>query len=394
MSRYGYPLNLPSHVRNVADHDNRLGTNTISNESPIIQEVLDACPAGSRVVFPNRPHPYNIQTPLTIDKPLTLEGSDPSGSVLQLTGGGTAFLGAASSDVSIVGLGFLSSSGTGLLFTAGAGDNYHNWNLSDSVFDGVGVHLTVVGRSLVTGGTATTGTRVGDYTVIESCEFTNHVGAYTIQVGGVKSAQVDKCHLHDYGFDSNLGEGVKVLAESLDTRITACTFERSTRDGIDLYDSDGSLVDRCVFANIGVVPIEAKNAATDATAVRGHRITNNVARDCQFWQLSSPNIVAIGNVAIDFTYATAFRFGGASASLKNPGVTAIGNMVFGAAGNGFTFNNCERSIAVGNQVNGAGGIGVFSDSTFHTSTGNMVTGTTGAAYHYSSVGTLSQSGDM
>lgn len=204
-----------------------------------LQEAINAASDGAIINVGSQ----SVSSTITINKTLTLRNG-----TLTLSGGS---LKAAADNVTLDNVDFI---GDAAHVLALADANYSGWLFTNCNFAGVTLRLTKRGRTLTDGSTESTGTGVTDGSVIDRCTFTNYEQNYTIEIGGCNGVVVRNCHIHDTGLDTSAGDGIKVLAGSFNTLIEDCIIERTTRDAIDLYDSNHNTIRGCTLreCNLGI----------------------------------------------------------------------------------------------------------------------------------------------
>ncbi len=160
--------------------------------------------------------------------------------------------------------------------------DYTTWSFDRCVFDGVGLHFAKLGALDYTGGATTTGNDLSTDIVLRDCEVKNFTHATTtgaVMFKGNARVLVENCHIHDNGFDTNYGDGLKFSRGSNQIIINNCRVRNNTRDGIDLYDSYRWRVSNCLLNNNGVDGFETKWRNTDANDTHYGTIINCEARD-------------------------------------------------------------------------------------------------------------------
>lgn len=334
-------------------------------------DALAALAGGGTILVPAGSH--SVDADLTLTSPVTIRGAGRDATKITVNG---ARISAQTGHVTLEGITFRATSDQWLLKTQASGSELPRWLIQGCRFDKVGLSLSAPGRSLGDGTTEPTGTRVGLGTVIRDCEFFGRVGNETIYIAGTIGVVVDGCYIHDCGTDTNQGEGIKVLHAATGTRIVNNLIERTTRDGIDAYNSVDTTIAHNVIRDPGVAGVEIKWNTTESfntrrTIVQGNRVYSSGGVS---YNLDSPDTIAIGNIA-HASGATGFRFSANGDGGGTPTAHGlfVGNMAIDGAGVGFEGSISTQAVFMGNGAFGNTGFG-FSLAGPQTLIGNTASG--------------------
>jgi parallel beta-helix repeat protein len=190
---------------------------------------------------------------------------------IRLVAGGSFVAGG--NDVTIGDVAIVSDAPRGLLSTVAAGA-FTGWLFDRTVFDNVSLRLTAVGRQQNDGSTVSTGTAV--HADLMDTEHRNYAQNYAIEVAGMDGVTITRAHIHDNGINIDAGDGIKLDAGSMNTRIIDCTISNNTRDGIDIYDASVTTVDGCAISDSGGPAIDSKWRTDDANPSGSNVITDNI----------------------------------------------------------------------------------------------------------------------
>ena len=262
--------------------------------------------------------------------------------------------------------------GTSHLLSTSLGENHNGWRFENCRFVGVSLRLTKRGRKQLDGSTVDLGTGVSENPQVIGCEFTEYRQSYTIEVAGCNNAIIERTWIHDVGLDSSYGDGIKILAGSVGTRVAFCTIEDTTRDSIDIYDSSENVIIGNVLRR-GLLGIDNKWRTTDYNPRKFDMITNNICEDASntAFNINVHHAIVIGNSAFragtrGFYCGTSVDASGVSApslhsifignqalecgdsgfSIGGAGVALIGNVSTSNANYGFTGNPGAAQITM------------------------------------------------
>lgn len=317
--------------------------------------------AGSTITIPAGVE-LEVSSTITVQAGVTINGP---GTIRLVSGGSFK---AAGNDVSFGNVTIVSDAPRNLLATITSGA-YTGWSFTDTVFDNVALDMTAVGRTEADGSTATTGTGITG--TITDTEHKNYAGNYAIELGGVNGVVVARAHVHDNGVDVDEGDGIKVLAGSINVEVVDCILERNTRDGIDIYDASATTIDGCTIRNNGALGIDSKWATTDANPNGSNVITNNTVTG----NGSGINASTDGNTVTGNTVTANGSFGIRIGAAADDGVTGTtggsvsGNTVTGGHDNGIILGTGTTGVTIdantvtGNVINIALAAGTTSGCT-------------------------------
>mgnify|MGYP002133620689 CR=1 FL=1 len=239
--------------------------------------------------------------------------------------------------------------------------NYTGWTFDGTVFDGVGAEFSHVGRAFGDGTTATKGTGITGVQLTNT-EHTNYVGAYALAVAGGDGAVLDGVNVHDNGTDVNEGEGIKILHGATNTVVKNAHSHNNTRDGIDVYNSVGTIVEDSEFDHNGSNGIEAKWATTDSFTTGGHIFRrNHVHHNTTGIHATGHGNTVEDNDVHDHTSDGSLSFGiRVGSAVDNTAVPSVGsvirgNTVYANTGTGIILGNATDSCEItGNTATGNG----------------------------------------
>lgn len=288
---------------------------------------------------------YYLASTFTITEALTFFCRSRYATLKLRSAGG---LKAGSNAVRFLNVSFVGDGGasTDSLFGTISSGAYTGWRFEGCLFTGMTVRLSAVGWVDTDGTVSPTGTgHASDWQLVD-CEVTGYLGSWALQVLGCQRFLIDRCLVHDNGVDENEGEGIKIQAGATDGKVVSTWSYNNTRDGIDVYDSYGILVEGCVFHDNGVLGMEAKWNSADTSGtprqrhvVRGNRFHGNAAGGaaftCDHGILEGNYFKGNGTSASDYQ----IRLGGSS---NGDGTDSVGSRCVG--------NVCDGSGGAGNGI--------------------------------------------
>jgi hypothetical protein len=289
---------------------------------------------------------------------MVIEGENPYNTSLLLNG---AALEANVSDVLVRNVTFKGNGATTRqLFQTVSSGAFTNWRFENCRFDGVGVVLTRIGSVSEAGVTQTTGTGQAGHVEFERCEFFGYTPDGTVYNKGVHHVTLDRCHFHDLGTSTSIGDNCKMAYGAEYWRILHSTFERSTRDAIDCYDAQRGLIEGNTMIDCAVHAIEIKVVSASAPNPADRvRIIGNHAVNCQtlaaapVMQLSSSNLQVEGNL-IEGGFAYGYRSGKTTDGTSNSkDISYVNNRAIGCGSHGFTATGVDRLTYLGNHSTGS-----------------------------------------
>lgn len=360
-----------------------------SDDASAFSTALAAIGAGGKVVL-QPGSTYSLSTTVDITKPFELVGN---GSEINLASSDVFRVNA--SNVTVRGVTFTHSAPGNparrlLDATKTVADDHHHWRFIGCVFDEVTLRATKIGRTNNDGTTATEGTDLASNIDILYCEFKNAQTNYAIELAGVDDALVFGGHIHDHGVDGTEGDGIKVLAGSTGVKIVLPTIERCTRDGIDFFDSSGTVVEHCLIRDCEQWGIEAKwNSTNDANEPTEAHITNNRVLNSGSGGINGNmhrSIITGNHVEGSGAQGIRFAVSGVSGD-STEYATIANNVLIGNAGDGITISGNLASVT-GNIAldNGTFGIIAGSDSENCFFDGNICFGNTTAGLRIGGTG--------
>lgn len=328
-------------------------TNGVSLARDLINNFLNTLPTGRRIIF--REGVYNIDNRIsTIKAGTILEGEGPN-TVLLISNSG--LLDVFVNDITLKNMTVRSISGTlaSVFREHTAVGSFKNWKIENVIFDKCAVRLSKFGVATDVGA-LTTANGLASNVEFENCEFTGYTDDGALWVRGSDYVTVSKCNFHDMGTDRNKGDALKYSYGAQYGKILHSNFWNLKRDAIDLYDSDGVLVDGCNMTDIDAHAIEAKFQTTSNTA-KSHKFVNNTALRAQktggvadpTFQFATHQIIAANNIS-DGGTGYGFRVGG---PFDNPAILAkggmwIGNRSMNNGNHGFVSGGSELHGYIGN----------------------------------------------
>lgn len=298
-----------------------------------------------------RPGEYSIASTIVVDRPVHIV-AEGGGVTVRVSGPAFAI---ESDDVVIEGLEFLADEPRTPLLQERKGENYQGLRIIGCRFEGISANVTRRGRDVGEGETEAIGTGTVRNVQIIDCELTGYKGPYTIEIGGVSDAIVERCWIHDTGIDKEDGDGIKVLHGSEGTRIAFCTIENTTRDGIDIYNSHENTLIGNVIRSPGSQGIDAKWGAKDMIPLGRDLIANNRIYDAG----DSCYAVDVNDALLTGNFAQGAALYGFTASTSNDGsltptrrVQYVANHALDCRDGGFSFSAGIGFVLVGNVAEG------------------------------------------
>jgi hypothetical protein len=244
-----------------------------------------------------------------------------------------------------------------------AAANHTGWTFAGTRFVGVALDCSELGRQSADGALISTGTGIVGPQIVDT-EHTGYSGANALRIAGGDGALVDGAHVHHNGTDQNIGEGIKISNGATNTIVRNVLSEYNTRDGIDIYDSIGTIVEDSTSQHNGVYGIETKQSTTDTTFIPGGHI---IRRNTVHANESGIHATGDGNVVEDNIVT-----GHISAGVLSHGIR-VGSMVDG------TTVPTTGAIVRRNTVTGGAGTGILLGNatsgvsiTNNTATGNLI----------------------
>lgn len=363
----------------------------LTNDAAAVNAAIAALPAsGGRLVWPATD--VRIGARIIIDRPITIQGAHSA--LSKMTMSSPAFLRISSSNVTINDMTIqhvdgLPNNSVLIDNTRSVASNYTGWAFNRCRFRKGTLVFTKIGRTSQAAAQATGSDFAGNLRLID-CEFVDIAASYALEIGGVSGAHVDRCWVHGNGITlGSDGEGIKVLAGSDKVRVTNCLLEDNLRDGIDVYDSVGTLVSGCVIRNNGSYGIDAKWDSTAPGACRLHRLINNEVINNAHGGInaSTPDTLVSGNVVRD-NEGHGIRVGSAAndANVTTARVRVAGNQCVNNVGIGIYTSNATTDVTIdGNECydNTISGIEVLPQSVGTQVRGNIClgNGTNGLKIH-------------
>lgn len=252
--------------------------NGVADDGPGVRAAIAAAPPGSIVFFPSG-FTYILKTLVDVNKPLTLRSPDSA----TITVDGNGRVSVSANDVTFDCLRFVKAPGPNwlnlLAERMGPALNIKGLVFRECVFVGLSVRATVIGRWNNNKTQSLAGTDIATMSLY-GCEFTAYRENFTVEFGGTENSVVDSCWFHDYGLNSNTGDGVKINAGATGTRVTNSIFERTPRDGIDAFDSFGNIITGNNFRDCGAYGIDTKVILGGQRIPEKNVVSNNVAERC------------------------------------------------------------------------------------------------------------------
>ena len=278
---------------------------------------------------------------LLIDKRVRFEGQDPESSIIDW-GATSGRIQAGVDGVEFENMGFrgLPTSSRIQFFGNSAVDNgYKGWQFYGCVSQGVALTFERVGAVQGNGSTLTNTTDFRGGITLRDVEIRNVTGDGALTFRSIDGADVDNIWCHHNGTDLNDGDQIKVAGGSRNVKIRGGVCEWGARDGIDIFDSIGTLIDGVELRHNAVYGLDAKWTTVDLYTATGQNKVTNV----RAWNNLNGGIHATANSS-EFTdnsvicnHQTGFRVGAAtdiaagnpSENVNIDGVMALGNGGYG-----------------------------------------------------------------
>lgn len=370
-----------------------------ADDAPMLQSVLSELQDGDTLRFPALT--YRIESALTIDVPVTLEGN---GTVLDIFVQRPLI--AAASNVRIVGVRFRGhpstmSAGHHQLFAQKTDTtDCVNWTIADCIFEGLGVTFSRKGAMTASGSVNTAGTDIVSGIKFLRNEVYGSWSQYAVAADGVSDALIEGNWIHDNGTDDNLkGEGVKVMSGAMGVRVIGNTIERNKRDAIDVYSAGSVVVMGNTLRDNAHWGLEAKWYITDPNELKRPHLTvvNNqaygngsgglnvgvpgaVIEGNKCWGHTGQNIRtgsavdAAGTATVGQSISNNITDGGTYGIIVNDAVTRCviqGNICNDASAVGIALSAASADcIVANNQAEDNGSHGILIDGTGHVVSSN------------------------
>lgn len=200
-----------------------------------------------------------------MDKPLTIQGG-----TLYLTGHGQ--IKAAAGRVTFRGVTF---EGNHYELLNQHATHYTGWRFEHCTFRGIKLSLRQVGRIVMNGSTATTGTVAAD---VIGCAFADIRLANALEIAGWSGLTLANNTIRNIGMDASAGDGIKLTDNASGNVVSENMIRNCTKDGIDAASTHDNQFQRNDISDVHSVGIDLKTIAGQPASY-GHIVEANHIHD-------------------------------------------------------------------------------------------------------------------